>query len=250
MSEKKEPAKELTALSLNEQGLVVAKNNQELLRYCGAMIASEMVPKQFNTPQKLLGALMFVRTLKLPDTFIRFVAMVHGTPSLFGDGPLALAERTGELELFNEHWFDEKFDTITFENKNLNAEVYGGVCFIKRKGREKQSFSYTLSDANQAGLYPSKNDSMPWAKHTRIMLRYKARSLALKSQFADALGGTSIAEYDHDELPQMKDVTPTKSNVADDFNKLFEEGDANDNESQLGPSEERETTEANGMVTQ
>jgi hypothetical protein len=200
---------ELMPIELDERGLVQAKNNSELIRFCNAMIASEMVPKRFDTPQKLFGALMFVRSLNLPDVSIRQVAIVHGTPSLFGDLPLGLAQHSEKFKAIKEVWVDENQEVICLKNKNLKAIPWAAVCTITREGGEPEEFVFTLDDAIQAKLFPDKNADKPWNKYTKIMLRYRARSLALKSQFADCISGVSIAEYDHDVLGQedMRDVT-------------------------------------------
>lgn len=203
----KEEAKALSPMLVDENGVVKAKDNSELLRYCGAMVKSGMVPDRFDKPEKLFGALMYVRSLGLSDASIRQVAIIHGTPSIFGDLPLALCQRTGEMEVFEELWFDHEYNEIKFENKNLDKEAYGAVCFIRRKGLTKQSFSFTLDDAKQAGVYPCSKPSMPWAKHTKLMLRFKARSIALKSVFADCISGVQIAE-EHDVSIHEIDVTP------------------------------------------
>lgn len=212
---------ESRAISINKKGLVAAKDNAELLRYCGALIQGESIPKQFNTPQKLFGALMFVRSLGLPDTSIRNVAMIHGTPTIHTDLPLSLVQMSGQLECFKEIWFDRDYNEIKFENKNLHTEPWGAVCFARRKGEtEIQSFSSTLDDAKQAGVYPN-NSASPWTKYTRLMLRYKARSICLKSLFADKLNGVAIAEYDFDQTEHtLKDVSPAPS-AAEQLNKTF-----------------------------
>jgi hypothetical protein len=227
---KTEPDKKTTVPSLiaiDENGLVAAKNNSELLRYCGAIIQSGMVPKHLDKPEKLFGALMFVRSLGLPDTAIRQTAVIHGTPSIYGDLPLALAQSSKEMAYFEEQFFDKDYNFIRFENKNLNAEVYGAVCFIKRKNNDgsthgdPQSFAYTLDDARNSDLYPAKNSSMPWSKYTKLMLRYKARALGLKSVFADKMNGVSVAEWDHETTnpSEFKDVTPEKE-LANELNKI------------------------------
>jgi len=205
---------------LDDKGRMLAKNNSELLRYCGALITSEMVPKQFNKPEKLFGALMFARSLNLPDTAIRQIAVIHGTPSLFGDLPLAMVQQTGKMTYFKEQWFDEEYKIICFENKNLHIPAHGAVCFAAREGQDVQSFSFTMDDAIKAGVYPPSSNAMPWAKYTRIMLRYKARSIALKSLFADKISGVAIAEYDFDEndTQNIKDVSP-QAELADELNK-------------------------------
>lgn len=218
-------AQEIQAIAIDENGLVKAKNNSELIRYCKAVITSEMVPERFNTPEKLFGALMFSRSLNLPDIAIRQVAVIEGTPSLFGDLPLALIQKDGQLKNFKEVWFDKEYKEIRFENKNLDAEVFGAVCFASRGEGEIQSFSYTMKDAEKAGQYPAKkrdgsiNNFSPWMKHTKMMLRYKARAIMAKSLFADKINGVSISEYDFDQtLDSVKDVTPKgQSNLKNTF---------------------------------
>lgn len=214
-----QPQKALEPIAMDEKGRVVAKNNAELLRYCGAMIQSGAVPKWFDSPQKLFGGLMFVRSMGLPDVAIRQVANIHGVTSMFGDLPLALAQMSGELEDFCEQWFDADYKVICFENKNLTAEVWGAVCFMSRKKTGVQSFSFTLDDARKSGMYPAKSETMPWAKYTRLMLRYKARSIGIKSLFADKINGSAILEHDFETNdPQSRDVSPERE-LADELNK-------------------------------
>ena len=206
------PKQSTMLIPIGPNGKVMARNNSELMRYCGAIVAGGGVPERFDTPQKLFAALMFVRDLKLPDTAIRQVASIHGTVMAFGDLPLAMVQNSGELEYFTEIWFTRAYEVISFENKNLSEEAYGAECKIKRKGsidEKPQSFAFTLDDAKKAGLYPSSNPAKPWAKYTKMMLRYKARSIALKSVFADKISGVGIAEYDADMMPGERDVTNT-----------------------------------------
>lgn len=223
---------ETNLIPIDSDGRVMARNNSELLRYCGALVAGDGVPKRFDSPQKLFAALMFVRDLKLPDTSIRQVANIHGTMAAFGDLPLALVQRTKELSFFQEQWFDEKYEVINFEKRNLHLEPWGAVCFASRGPENNiQSFSFTLADAKKAGLFPA-NVLTPWHKYTRLMLRYKARSIALKSLFADSINGLAIAEYDFDmhEPDGIKDVTPegkvsALQNKIDELKKLTVEED-------------------------
>lgn len=222
------PKAEVMLIPLGEGGKVAARNNAELMRYCGALVSGGGVPARFDTPQKLFAALMYVRELGLPDVSIRQVANIHGTVSIFGDLPLALAQRTGKLTHIKEQWFDERYDVICFENKNLDSIPMGAVCWLARDGAEPQSFAFTMGDAERAGLYPAKNPATPWAKYTKLMLRYKARSIALKSLFADAVNGVQIAEYDLDVLPDasgpdLKDVTPPGTDIRSAFREQIEE---------------------------
>lgn len=221
------------AIEIDNRGLVSAKNNSELMRYCGAMIDSKMVPDRFKTPGELFGAIMFTRSLNLPDVAIRQVANIKGSPALFGDLPLSLVQVSGELKKFKEQWFDETYKVINFENKNLDARVFGAVCFMARGDGEVQSFSFTMYDATDSGLYPDKNLDKPWMKYTKLMLRYKARSIALKSLFADKINGVAIAEYDFDEIPEYK-IKTVGGESANKANEAFKDDDqlGNNNEEQ------------------
>lgn len=219
------------AIPIGKNGKIATRDNSELMRYCGAMILGKGVPDRFDTPTKLFAALMFVRDLKLPDTAIRQVVNVHGVMMIFGDLPLSLAQSSGDMTHFVEKWFDKNYQEISFENQNLESEVYGAVCFIGRGGSSPQSFSFTIADATKAGQLPATkwktgvkvpNPDSPWVKHLRMMLRYKARSIGLKSLFADKVNGVGIAEYDLDIMPGERDVTEsTKSTQANDINALL-----------------------------
>lgn len=223
-------SKAVMAIPIDKDGRIAVRDNAEMMRYCAALIHGQGVPDRFNTPTKLFAALMYVRELRLPDTAIRQVAEIHGVIACFGDLPLGLVQRTGKLSHFREAWFDKEYREINFENKNLDAEVWGAVCFAARApdvqngsmtvvtyaGPAPQSFSFTMKDAEQAGLYPAKkkdgspSPQSPWSKYTRMMLRYKARSIALKSLFADSINGLAMGEYDFDQMnpSEMVDVTP------------------------------------------
>jgi hypothetical protein len=192
-------------IPIDSEGRVIARNNSELLRYCGALVHGEGVPKRFDTPQKLFAALMFVRDLRLPDTAIRQVANIHGVMSAFGDIPLALAQRSKDWGSIQEQWFDAEYKPVCFQNKNLTAEVVGAVCWLSRGTGNAQSFSFTIDEAKAAGLYPGK-ESMPWFKYTNLMLRYRARSMALKSLYADCINGLAIGEYDFDSIVDSDSV--------------------------------------------
>lgn len=225
---KEEPEAKAMLIPIGASGKVEARDNAEMLRLCGALISAQAVPERFDTPIKLFGAIQFVRDLKLPDTAIRQVANIEGTMAAFGDLPLALAQRTNELCYFREQWFDKQYNVISFKNKNLDAEIWGAVCYIGREGvldpetgkNAIEDFSFTLDDAKKAGLYPAKkrdgtpSPNSPWSKWTQLMLRYKARTIALKSVFADAIHGIAIAEYDFEQMPNVIDVTPKESKNA------------------------------------
>ena len=75
-----------------------------------------------------------------------------------------------------------------------------------------------------AGLDVSKYGKKDiWAKWERTMIRYKARSMALRSKFADLLAGIHIAEYDDHTAPEFATLKVKKNgkNAADRMNEEY-----------------------------
>jgi len=213
----------LQPLKLNDRGVPDATNQTDLMRICSATFNQGFAPKQHDTIEKLYQATLLVRSFGFLDNAVAKVAIIHGVPSFFGDLPLALAQRHPDFEWIQETFIDINYKEINRANKNLHEEPFAAICVIKRKGSEPVEFFYTMANATKAGQYKiefrDKEDERkfkltPWWKYTQIMLKYKARSLALKSQFADALNGLSIAEYDFDSIGEpIKDVTPKPSDL-------------------------------------
>lgn len=246
VEEVKEVKSAIKAIALDKKGRIVPKDNSEFLRYCKALMAASP-PKHLKTLPEFMGALIYCRQMGFPDFAVREIAHIHGQWSPFGSLPLTLARRTGEITYFKESWFDKDYKIISFENQNLTNPVWGAVCWIGRNNQDPNSFSFTVDMAKSKGLYPAmkrdyttkkmvENPEGPWSKWTELMLRYKARSWGLKSEFADALNGAPIAEYDFERLPEnereVKEVKHSfdgKLATADDINKEFgdtEKGEA------------------------
>jgi len=197
--EKAQVVKAMVSDIMTENGLLVGKTMGEMYRIAKMLVASEMVPKSYKTPEQVMAGMQFAISLRLnPFVSLRQIAVVNGQPSLWGDLPLGLARRTGELEVFKEFFIDQEYKEISFENRNLQEEMWGAICIIKRKGHEQKSFSFTKKDREKqkGGVADI------WAKYEKIMYMRKARGLALKSEFSDVLEGVIIAEYDYNIAPE------------------------------------------------
>lgn len=182
---------------------VTAKDNSELWRLAVTLMKGEGVPRHLNTPEKVVAAWNLAASLGVsPQPALRNIAFINGSPSLWGDLPKALAQKTGELQFYDEYIIDKDYKRISFENKNLDAEIFAGVAVIQRKGKEKKEFTFTKKQAELAGIW-GKN---VWKTYPEVMIKARARSMALKSEFADALLGVSIGEYDHDTQLGFRDV--------------------------------------------
>lgn len=206
--------KATTVIPLSKGGLVEPKNTDDLWRLARQLLIGRGVPKNYTTVEQVIAGWNFAASLKLaPQVALRNIAVIEGTPSLFGDLPLGLCQRTGELDFFDEFIVDAKYEKISFENKNLNAEPFAGICIAQRKGKEKKSYSFSVDDAKKAGLWGKTSSSgklMPWSAYPKVMLCRRSRAMMIKTDFADVLSGASIAEYDFNEAPDLRDVTPQR----------------------------------------
>jgi len=201
-------------------------NHQQLMAFIDQMIKAKAFPKALDTREKLLAAWNYAAQLGLPpQPSLRNIAIIHGSPSLFGDLPLALAQRHMDYIWHEEFCIDEKYEKICIENKNLGAKIFSGVFRIQRDGmKDPQTFHFTWDDATRAGinsLKTSTGNPTVWANYPQIMIVRKARAVGLRSVFADALCGAAIAEHDHNEAPDLMDVSATPENKADELNRKF-----------------------------
>lgn len=208
-----QPAK--PPIETDEHGVLRPANLDEAYRMAVAFHKSKLLPTRFNSPEMILTAVQFVSELGLkPLTALRQLAVINGTPSLFGDLPLSLCFSNGKLEYIKEWFIEKSGKEICVKHSNLDAEVWGAVCIVKRKGdlEPLESF-FSLGDAERAGLF--KNPV--WKSYPKRMLRYRARSQALKDKFPDALNGISIAEYDFNTLPNESDGAKVTKSIEADY---------------------------------
>lgn len=192
-------------IATSSAGLLVPRSLEEALAIGECYIKSKMVPKWYLTAEAVVVGMQYALELGLkPLSALRQIAVVHGVPSLFGDLPLALCRGSGLLERFQETFLDRSGKPINMGNKNLGSEVYAAVCIVRRRGdgNEVEAF-FTMDDAIRAKL-TGNGDASAWAKYPKRMLRYRARSQALKETFPDVLNGLAIGEYDGNTI--LEDV--------------------------------------------
>ncbi len=217
------------ALKMDEHGVVKIENLADELAVCSTLVKAGMLPEALKTGQQVFAARQLCRELGLPPmSAIRQVCVVNGVPAIWGDLPLALVRRSGQLEYFREYLVDAEYKEISVANKNLTAAPLAAVCEVQRKGYEKKTFYFTVEQAKAAGLLQKKI----WALYQQRMLGMRVRGLALKNEFSDVLMGVGIAEYDFDQMPgsgirDVNDHTETQN-----LNNFFKgEGNAADRKS-------------------
>lgn len=216
---KKTPQKENMATSIKmDEGQLQTTNLAEEWKLAELMVQSGMLPSRYDTPAKVITAKQFAKELGLqPLTGLKQIAVIDGNPTIYGDLPLAIVRRTGELEKIDEYYHDAEGKRISVENSNLMADPAVAICVIKRKGQEEVMRFWNDEQTKKAGL----KDRKVWLRYRSTMMKYRARSAALKDSFSDALNGISISEYDFNTIPTNDHDVPiaTTAEIQADIDK-------------------------------
>jgi hypothetical protein len=179
-------------LMAQENGMIIGSSLEERFRVCRLYAASGMLPKAYDTPEKVFIGIQYALELGFrenPLTALRNIAVINGQPSLWGDLPLALCLRSGQMAHYDE-WFEDK------EGKRLSEtcskkDIWAAVFEIERKGYKRKKFAFTQEDKHTLGI------AAIWNQFEKIMMKRKARAIGLKDVCPDILHGISIAEYDN-----------------------------------------------------
>lgn len=194
-----QPAK--TLVSIGHRGLQPS-DMDGLWRAAQAVAKSGLAPKGIDTPEAVFVAMEMGLELGLPlMASLQNIAVVNGRPTLWGDSQLAVVRATGELEEFSE-WYEQDGKRLA-RNPSTFDDATASVCRVKRRGMEASETAFTVGDAKRANLWGKQG---PWSQYPARMLRFRARSFALRDQFGDALRGLLSTEEAGD-IPV--EVTPT-----------------------------------------
>jgi hypothetical protein len=166
-------------ISIIDTGLQITSFDQ-LWRVSNMLYQSKLVPSAFRTPEQLMVALLRALELKLPPLqAIEGMTVINNKVGLSGDLALSMVESSGLLE--------KKRVTYT-ETEG------GGLCCtitIKRKGRDEQSYSFSIAEARAAKIYER---NLVWQQYPKRMTYYRALGFALRDEFADVLKGIKTIE--------------------------------------------------------
>lgn len=227
VKEKKEKAQLVT----KDSGQFALTTLNDQLSFAQRVIDEGMISETFKTAAQVVLGFQYAKALGMNEMLaLKMMYVVNGKPCLYSEGPLALAQRSKSFWKINEYYVDEAGKKIEGPKKDL--AIFGSVTELWRVGDDAPQVDwFTLDDMKTAGLDQNKwGKKEVWAKWERIMLRYKARTLALRSKFADSLAGIPIAEYDFHFTPNLPEVnisgktTVTKSYIADRFQKPLVQG--------------------------
>lgn len=143
-----------------------------------------------------------------PFAAIKNVMVLNNIPSLYGDAVTAMCYATRQLRKLQ---VDIKHTDDVIPNLEINGKPAKNIiatCNIIREGIEEITTSFSLIEANEAGLLFSKDRSgreypkVVWHKYTTRMLAWRAKTYAIREAFPDKLVGLTTFE----ELIDYPDV--------------------------------------------
>lgn len=180
---------------------IVPRDIEQAYRMATIIDKAGMAPKAYaGKPEMIMVAIMHGLEVGFtPMAALQSIAVVNGTPTIWGDGALGLVQASGYLEDISEH----------IEGEDSNAPI--AVCTVKRKGRSSHTQrTFSRVDAQKAGLWAKQG---PWAQYPKRMMQMRARSFALRDAFPDVLRGLGIREEveDTETLERGQDGTYTPS---------------------------------------
>lgn len=187
-----------------EGGRMVPKNFEGVQRIAMWLLATGLMPKWVNDTAKAILVVSICNTLGLdPVLNARFVMVVNGVPSIWGDALVAKARGSGFCAGIRE-WYTGKPGTDDYtahvEAKRFIKDPAGG--FIV----EPCEKSFSWAEAKQAGLLGKDL----WVKFPQRMLLGKPRAYVLRQLFADVLCGVDVYEDVAD-----RDASPDRTSPLD-----------------------------------
>jgi len=163
-------------------------NMQEAMDQATMLAGSSIIPEQYRgKPQDILVAIQMGLEVGLkPLQALKNIAVIKGTPTIWGDAAIALVRTSPLCE-----YVIEKVEYQTVNNVNILV----ATCTVKRKGEPEQTRIFDQNDATTAKLW-GRN---VWATYPKRMLQMRARSWALRDVFPDVLNGLGISEEEKDK---------------------------------------------------
>ena len=161
---------------------------------------SSILPESYRQkPSNLLWAMELADALDVSlAQAITGITVIQGKPAMSAEMMRALVLRAGHRFTVTE--MTDKAVTVTVARKEWPDDV--------------QQFTFSMADAQQAGLSKSAN----YQKHPKAMLLARATSMACRAVFPDVVSGMGYVpeEIGHDDAPKRVDtarLTPPKPTV-------------------------------------
>jgi hypothetical protein len=167
-----------------------------MFRFARCYLQSGLAPTSFKNEQQLVICWAKAAELGLsPLQAVEGMTIINNRVGIMGDLALAMVEASGLLE--------QKRVEYSGEGDSLECKVT-----LQRKGREPQTYSFSVREARAAGIYER---SATWKSYPRRMVYYRALGFGLRDEFSDVLKGTKTVEelMDYEQPPEAKRRTRT-----------------------------------------
>lgn len=193
-------------------------------RYCEYLASSKVVPQQYQgKPQDIFVAISWGQQVGLtnPMMALKNISVINGTPSMWGNAPLALVRRSPLCEFIledNEAFAYARDHISGWEHlKDVDPESTS-ICVGKRVGEPVAAREFSVAEVKTAGL----EGRNVHGKYPKDMRKYKARSRLIDYLFADVVEGIAQAELVKEQVElEGKDAEPEELQ-----NGLKDESDA------------------------
>lgn len=158
-----------------------------------------LTPPGIDSPNKVAAVILAGLEVGLaPTQALGSIMLTNGKLSIYGDGALALVRASGLLGSISEKVEGEG-----------NART--GVCAVERKGEPAKIFTFSMSQAINAGLIERAKGKDgkargPWISYPDRMLLMRARGFALRDVFPDVLRGLITFEEAQDGAGEVIDT--------------------------------------------
>lgn len=163
------------ALGAGQVVAIVPQTFDEVYRMAAIIVGSGIGPKGMTKEACAVAIMAGAEVGVAPMASVQNIAVINGRPCMWGDLIVALVQASGLLEYLIEEW-DEGTQTATVRIKRVrkpeHVETFGPV--EAKRGK--------LADKDLYKQYPQR------------MHGWRAKSYAIRSQFADVLKGLSIRE--------------------------------------------------------
>jgi hypothetical protein len=167
-------------------------NLDKSLRVAKVIVAGGMAPKSYFTNANVDPVAAVWTAMQLgheiglsPMASVQNIAVINGKPGLYGTGMLAVVESSRLLAAIAEGVEGE-------------GDARRGWCEVQRIGRERRRYEFSMGDAKRARLTGKQG---PWQDYPDRMLLSRARSFALRDNFADVLLGLAHSAEELMDIP-------------------------------------------------
>lgn len=180
-----------------KNSLINVDNLDTVMVFAEKIANTQLVPPNFRgKPEDIMVAMQMGKEVGLlPMQSLQSISVINGKPSMYGDSLLALCRSHPEF--------------VDIEEKGDDRQA---TCTVKRKNQTPVVSTFTIEQANRAGLV---GRSPVWKTYPERMLQMRARGFALRDAFPDALGGMITTEELNDYPVKEKPKNPMNVIVQD-----------------------------------